>query len=191
MGTGVMLSGASERVLGCDRGGCGQVRRGRHGRFCSDACRAADWKARHGGAQRLIDFRSAAEPVPVPRPASTELAWLTPNQDFVGHSTEPPQWIAGSPARRHGQGSTRVTPAPATGEPYESARVWLLGRLQVSPVSTLELRCPPWRASQNPAQRVLELRNRQHDIRTVRLGRRTWYWLHIDGMPVGVVPEGE
>lgn len=83
------------------------------------------------------------------------------------------------------------TPAPATGEPYESARVWLLGRLQVGPVSTLELRCPPWRASQNPAQRVLELRNRQHDIRTVRLGKRTWYWLHIDGLPVGTVPEGD
>ena len=85
----------------------------------------------------------------------------------------------------------RVTPAPATGEPYESARVWLLGRLQVGPVSTLELRCPPWRASQNPAQRVLELRNRQHDIRTVRVGKRTWYWLHVDGLPVGCVPEGE
>lgn len=85
----------------------------------------------------------------------------------------------------------RVTPAPATGEPYESARVWLLGRLQVGPVSTLELRCPPWRASQNAAQRVLELRNRQHDIRTVRVGRRTWYWLHVDGLPVGCVPEGE
>lgn len=83
----------------------------------------------------------------------------------------------------------RVTPAPATGEPYESARVWLLGRLQVGPVSTLELRCPPWRASQNPAQRVLELRNRQHDIRTVRVGRRTWYWLHVDGLPVGMIPE--
>jgi hypothetical protein len=84
----------------------------------------------------------------------------------------------------------RVKPAPATGEPYESARLWLLGRLQSGPVSTLELRCPPWRASQNPAQRVLELRNRQHDIRTVRLGSRTWYWLHVDGMPIGVVPEG-
>jgi len=84
----------------------------------------------------------------------------------------------------------RVRPAPATGEPYESARLWLLGRLQSGPVSTLELRCPPWRASQNPAQRVLELRNRQHDIRTVRLGSRTWYWLHVDGMPIGVVPEG-
>jgi hypothetical protein len=83
----------------------------------------------------------------------------------------------------------RVKPAPATGEPYESARLWLLGRLQSGPVSTLELRCPPWRASQNPAQRVLELRNRQHDIRTVRLADRTWYWLHVDGLPIGVVPE--
>lgn len=85
----------------------------------------------------------------------------------------------------------RVTPAPATGEPYESARVWLLARLQQGPVSTLELRREPWPASQNGAQRVLELRNRQHDIRTVRLSRRTWYWLHVDGLPVGCVPEGE
>lgn len=60
MGTGMMLSGAAERVLGCDRAGCTKVRRGRHGRFCSDACRAADWKARHDGAQRLIDWTPAA-----------------------------------------------------------------------------------------------------------------------------------
>ena len=87
------------------------------------------------------------------------------------------------------QDRPRVT-APATGEPYEAARVWLLGRLQVGPVSTLELRTPPWRASQNPPARILELRNRQHDIRTVRK-RLTWYWLHVDGLPVGCVPEGE
>jgi hypothetical protein len=31
----------------------------------------------------------AARSVPVPHPSSTEPAWLTPNQDFVDHSTEP------------------------------------------------------------------------------------------------------
>lgn len=47
---------APERVLACDRANCSAPRRSRHGRFCSDACRAADWKERHGGAQRLIDW---------------------------------------------------------------------------------------------------------------------------------------
>ena len=50
----------AERVLGilatCDRAGCDRPRKGRHGRFCSDACRAADWKTRHGGAQRLFNW---------------------------------------------------------------------------------------------------------------------------------------
>lgn len=128
MGTGMMLSGAAERVLGCDRPGCTQVRRGRHGRFCSDACRAADWKARHGGAQRLLDF-------------------------------------------------TPVRPAPATGEPYESARLWLLARLKQGPVCTLELRREPWSASLNPAQRVLELRNRQYRIVTERREGKSYYRL--------------
>ena len=181
MGTGMMLSGAAERVLGCDRAGCTKVRRGRHGRFCSDACRAADWKARHDGAQRLIDW-SAAESVPVPHPSSTEPAWLTPNQDFVGHSTEPPEELPqANPARRRRQDSTGVTTAPATGEPYESARLWLLARLQQGPVSTLELRREPWPASLNPAQRVLELRNRQYRIKTERVEGKTYYRLEQEG----------
>lgn len=44
---------------------------------------------------------SAAESVPVPHPSSTEPAWLTPNQVFVGHSTEPlgsDPWEPGSAA---------------------------------------------------------------------------------------------
>ena len=83
----------------------------------------------------------------------------------------------------------RVKPAPPTGEPYQKARVWLLERLETGPVSTFELRCPPWNASQNPAQRVLELRNKQYDIRTVRGGGKTWYWLWKAGEPVGKVEE--
>jgi hypothetical protein len=160
-------------------------------RRCSDRAYNADHPVIRKPVQPRLDF-SAAGSVPVPHLSSTDPGRLTPNQDFVGHSTEPSRELpAGSPTRRRGQGSTGVTPAPATGEPYESARLWLLGRLQTGPVSTYELRCPPWRGSQNPAQRVLELRNRQHDIRTVRRGRFTWYWLHIEGRPVGAVPEGE
>ena len=60
-----------ERVLcvqeGCSREGCDRPRKGRHGRFCSDACRAADWKANHGGAQRLLDW-SQPSPPPVTDP---------------------------------------------------------------------------------------------------------------------------
>jgi hypothetical protein len=146
----------------------------RHGRFCSDACRARNWK------QARLDF-SAAGSVPVPHLSSTGPGRLTPNQDFVGQSTEAPQELpAGSPTRRHGQGSTGVTPAPATGEPYESARLWLLARLQAGPVCTLELRREPWPASLNPAQRVLELRNRQHRIVTERRDGKTWYRLEVD-----------
>ena len=184
----------------CEREGCMNraVWQGTSKGFCSWTCRSATFDhpeqrrsvPAYAPEQARLEF--AAEPVPVPHLSSTDPGRLTPNQDFVSHSTEPPEALPqGSPARRRGQGSTRITPAPATGEPYESARVWLLGRLQVGPVSTLELRCPPWRASQNAAQRVLELRNRQHDIRTVRVGRRTWYWLHVDGLPVGCVPEEE
>jgi hypothetical protein len=83
----------------------------------------------------------------------------------------------------------RVKPASPAGEPYEGSRKWLLERLQQGPVSTMELRCPPWSASQNPAQRVLELRNRQYDIRTVRRNARTYYHLYIDDLPVGLLPE--
>ena len=86
-------------------------------------------------------------------------------------------------------GRARVKPVPPTGEPYQKARVWLLKRLETGPVCTLELRREPWPASLNPAQRVLELRNKQYDIRTVRAKRRTWYWLWEDGEPVGKVEE--
>lgn len=62
-----MTPEALERVLdsdaACLRAGCDRPRRGRHGRFCSDACRAAAWKAEHGGAQRLIEFTPPPEPV--------------------------------------------------------------------------------------------------------------------------------
>lgn len=55
----------------------------------------------------------AAEPVPIPHPSSTEPAWLTPNQDFVGHSTEPSVELPQTnPVRRHRKGSTRL-PKPA------------------------------------------------------------------------------
>ena len=43
---------APERVLRCQRAGCSAPAKGRHGRFCSDACRAAAWKLR----QREISF---------------------------------------------------------------------------------------------------------------------------------------
>ena len=69
------------------------------------------------------------------------------------------------------------TPAPATGEPYESARLWLLARLRQGSVCTLELRREPWPASLNPAQRVLELRNRQYQIKTERREGKTYYRL--------------
>jgi hypothetical protein len=59
--------------------------------------------------------------------------------------------------------------------------MWLLGRLQKGPATTLELRMPPWRASMNPAARVLELRNRQHDIRTERDGGHARYVLYVGG----------
>lgn len=75
----------------------------------------------------------------------------------------------------------RPDPAPATGEPYESARLWLLARLQQGPVSTLELRREPWPASLNPAQRVLELRNRQYRIKTERVEGKTYYRLEQEG----------
>ena len=71
----------------------------------------------------------------------------------------------------------RTKPAPATGEPYESARLWLLARLQQGPVCPLELRREPWPASLNPAQRVLELRNRQYRIKTERVEGKTYYRL--------------
>lgn len=71
--------------------------------------------------------------------------------------------------------------APATGEPYESARLWLLARLQQGPVCTLELRREPWPASLNPAQRVLELRNRQYRIKTERREGKTYYRLEQEG----------
>lgn len=76
---------------------------------------------------------------------------------------------------------TPVKPAPATGEPYESARLWLLARLQQGPVCTLELRREPWPASLNPAQRVLELRNRQYRIKTERVEGKTYYRLEQEG----------
>lgn len=74
--------------------------------------------------------------------------------------------------------------APVEGEPFEASRIWLLGRLQRGPVSTLELRSPPWLASMNPAQRVYELRQRQHDIRTEREGKDYRYALYVDGVMV-------
>lgn len=74
--------------------------------------------------------------------------------------------------------------APVTGEPYESARLWLLARLKQGPVCTLELRREPWPASQNGAQRVLELRNRQYDIRTERRDGKYWYVLYLEGRRV-------
>ena len=98
-------------------------------------------------------------------------------------------WDVGRPENRSGGNLERLK-APVEGEPYETARMWLLERLQIGPVSTFELRCPPWRASQNPAQRVLELRNRQFDIRTVKSGGRSWYWLWEKGLPVGEIPGG-
>ena len=79
-------------------------------------------------------------------------------------------------------------PASSEREPWLTARLWLLGRLQVGPVSTLELRKQPWPASMNPAQRVLELRNHQHDIRTVRRDRSTFYVLYVDGVAQGGEP---
>lgn len=103
--------------------------------------------------------------------------------DPKGHCSERCQKRAWD--ERHG----RVKTAPLEGEPYESPRLWLLARLERGPVSTLELRTPPWPASQNPAQRVLELRNRQYDIRTVRRDGRAWYWLWKDGEPVGRLEE--
>ena len=77
----------------------------------------------------------------------------------------------------HEQARLDFTPAPATGEPYESARLWLLARLKQGPVCTLELRREPWPASLNPAQRVLELRNRQYQIKTERREGKTYYRL--------------
>lgn len=148
----------------------------RHGserRFCSDKCRRDSWDAAHP----RLDF-SAAGSVPVPHLSSTDPGRLAPDEDFLRHSTEAPQELpAGNPTRRRGQGSTGASPAPATGEPYESARLWLLARLQAGPVCTLELRREPWPASLNPAQRVLELRNRQHHIVTERRDGKTWYRL--------------
>jgi hypothetical protein len=79
-------------------------------------------------------------------------------------------------------------PASVEGEPYCAARLWLLGRLQERPVSTLELRREPWPASMNPAARILELRNHQHDIRTVRRDRTTWYVLYVKGLAQGGEP---
>ena len=87
------------------------------------------------------------------------------------------------PQRREGdaggslQARLDFTPAPATGEPYESARLWLLARLRQGSVCTLELRREPWPASLNPAQRVLELRNRQYQIKTERREGKTYYRL--------------
>ena len=78
----------------------------------------------------------------------------------------------------------RIPTAPVEGEPFEASRIWLLGRLQRGPVSTLELRSPPWLASMNPAQRVYELRQRQHDIRTEREGKDYRYALYVDGVRV-------
>lgn len=112
----------------------------------------------------------------------------------------PPQSRGGGPRKYCSQrckqraaderrGKVQIKPAPPVGEPYESARLWLLHRLEQGPVSTLELRSPPWPASLNPAQRVLELRNRQHDVRTERRGKRTFYWLWVDGEPVGRLSE--
>src|SRR3972149_5359438 len=59
----------------------------------------------------------------------------------------------------------RIPTAPVEGEPFEASRIWLLGRLQRGPVSTLELRSPPWLASMNPAQRGYGLRQGQADLR--------------------------
>ena len=47
----------------------------------------------------------------------------------------------------------------------------------------LDLKVKPWPASANPGQRVLELRNRQHDIRTLRACGTNWYLLMVDGEP--------
>lgn len=69
-----MMPEPLERVLSddaaCLRHGCDRPRKGRHGRFCSDACRAAHWKAEHGGAQQLLDFAPADKP---DRPTRCEL----------------------------------------------------------------------------------------------------------------------
>ena len=81
--------------------------------------------------------------------------------------------------------SAQPVPISSEREPYLAARLWLLGRLQDGPVSTLELRKQPWPASMNPAARILELRNHQHDIRTSRQGRTTWYTLYVDGVAQG------
>lgn len=69
-------------------------------------------------------------------------------------------------------------------EPYATARQWLLGRLQDGPVRCLDLKCPPFKASANPAERVRELRKAQHDIGTMYAAGEYWYLLCVDGKPV-------
>jgi len=61
----------------------------------------ARWAAR-AAMRACPELRSAAEPVPVPHPSSTEPAWLAPDEDFLRHSTEAP-------------GSDPEEPGPAAG----------------------------------------------------------------------------
>ena len=73
----IATEAAPERVLGPTCAQCGE-RRGtvRHGRFCSDACRAEAWRKKRG--QSVLDFTPPAVPVPAlnataPRERSREL----------------------------------------------------------------------------------------------------------------------